>query len=106
MKKWALLLMFLGQAMDIFSSMLSGGQEMNPFMRTEKHLPILPRLFAVKVLYFGPIALACLVAYLQLKKWSQVAADMFVVAVCLYYACDIFPIVTQNLMIHWGWYQP
>jgi len=104
-KKWAIFSVALGHLVDICTTALPGGLEENPFARTASYHPLICRLVLIKIIFAVPWASVALIAYLQLKKWSQLAADCAVVGFCLYLAAHTIPIFIDNFVNYLGWYQ-
>jgi len=102
-KKWALFMVVYMNMLDVYTTMLPGGEEANHWVRGIDHQPILSYVIWVKVMFYFFMGIMLLVAYLQTKKLSQMLADFLVVVACLYDAFQFIETVVGNVVVHKGW---
>jgi hypothetical protein len=103
MKRWAIYSFVLANALDIYTSMFPEGFEGNPWMRDAAMHPVLSHALAIKATYFVMYGALLLIGYLQLKKLSQLLADLMVVGVCLYGSLQFVDTIIGNYVIHLKW---
>jgi hypothetical protein len=103
MKRWAIFSLVLAHLLDAFTTMLPGGFESNSWARDAYRHPVLLHLVVVKLLYgVGYLGLG-FVAYFQLRRWSQMMADILVTCWCLWWTADVFDAIIGNFVIYLGW---
>ena len=104
---WAAGLFLFAQAADIWTTMLSGGEESNPFMRDASYQPVLRRVLFEKSMLSS---MALLVALVCWKLWDhplwRQTVSVALIGWMVYWSYNMLQAALVNYSIHIGWFQP